>query len=149
MSTILASTEYAHAHSNILGWIPKTPAMRKRNHRIWTYLNDEEYNHFLKSVEETGVTKEGYVRSLLSCNIPPPIVPDELHNIIKELRSIGNNLNQIARLANATRHIQYDEYKSNADRLFQEILAIKQEIARPTKLERVVMTNGNNKDMDD
>ena len=58
-------------------------------------------------------------------------------------------MNQIARLANATRHIQYDEYKINADRLFQEILAIKQEIARPTKLERVVMTNGNNKDMDD
>lgn len=123
--------------------------MRKRNHRIWTYLNDEEYNHFLQSVKDTGITKEGYVRSLLSCNIPPPIVPDELHMIIKELRSIGNNLNQIARLANATNHIQANEYKSNADKLFEEILAIKQEIARPTKVERVVMTNGNNKDMDD
>ena len=123
--------------------------MRKRNHRIWTYLNDEEYAHFLKSVEETGVTKEGYVRSLLTCNIPPPIVPDELHQIIKELRSIGNNLNQIARLANATKHIQSDEYKSNADKLFDEILNIKQTIARPTQIERVVITNGNNKDMDD
>ena len=123
--------------------------MRKRNHRIWTYLNDEEYAHFLKSVEETGVTKEGYVRSLLTCNIPPPIVPNELHQIIKELRSIGNNINQIARLANATNHIKADEYKSNADKLFKEILEIKQVIARPTKLERVVITNGNNKDMDD
>lgn len=123
--------------------------MRKRNHRIWTYLNDEEYAHFLKSVEETGVTKEGYVRSLLTCNIPPPIVPNELHQIIKELRSIGNNLNQIARLANATKHIQADEYKSNANKLFDEILNIKQTIARPTQIERVVITNGNNKDMDD
>lgn len=123
--------------------------MRKRNHRIWTYLNNQEYEHFLKSVEETGVTKEGYLRSLLSCNIPPPIVPDELHTIIRELRSIGNNLNQIAKLANATNHIQASEYKSNADQLFKEILEIKQAIARPVKIERVVITNGNNKDMDD
>ena len=123
--------------------------MRKRNHRIWTYLNDEEYAHFLNSVEQSGVTKEGYVRSLLTCNIPPPSVPDELHQIIKELRSIGNNLNQIARLANATNHIQANEYQSNADELFEEILKIKQEIARPTKIERVVITNGNYKNMDD
>lgn len=123
--------------------------MRRRNHRIWTYLNDDEYDHFLKSVQATGITKEGYVRSLLSCNIPPPIVPDVLHDIIKELRFIGNNLNQIARIANASNHIQHSEYQSNVDRLFEEILSIKQEIARPTKLERVVMTNGDNKDMDD
>ena len=123
--------------------------MRRRNHRIWTYLNDDEYDHFLKSVQSTGITKEGYVRSLLSCNIPPPIVPDVLHDIIKELRFIGNNLNQIARIANASNHIKDDEYQSNVDRLFEEILSIKQEIARPTKIERVVMTNGDNKDMDD
>lgn len=123
--------------------------MRKRNHRIWTYLNDEEYEKFNKDVEAAGITRVGYIRSLLNCNIPPPIVPDVLHDIIKELRSIGNNLNQIAKLANATNHIQAIEYKSNADQLFKEILEIKQAIARPVKIERVVITNGNNKDMDD
>ena len=123
--------------------------MRKYDHRIYVRLNDEEYEKFNKDVKASGITRVGYIRSLLNCNIPPPIVPDVLHDIIKELRFIGNNLNQIARIANASNHIKHDEYQSNVDRLFKEILAIKQEIARPTKIERVVMTNGDNKDMDD
>lgn len=121
--------------------------MRKRNHRIWTYLNDEEYDHFLKLIEATGVSKEGFVRSVLSCNIPPPLVPDILYEVLRELRYIGNNLNQIARVANATGDLNHEEYKQYADMLVKDILDIKQTIARPIQFEKVVISNGDNKDM--
>lgn len=121
--------------------------MRKRNHRIWTYLNDDEYEHFLKLIKSTGASKEGFVRSLLNCNIPSPIVPNVLYDVINELRYIGNNLNQIAKVANTHGDINYAEYKKNADILVKEILSIKQEIARPTKIEMVVIENGNNKNL--
>ena len=121
--------------------------MRKRNHRIWTYLNDEEYDHFLKLIEATGVSKEGFVRSVLSCNIPPPLVPNILYEVLRELRYIGNNLNQIARVANATGDLNHEEYKQYADMLVKDILDIKQTIARPIQFEKVVISNGDNKDM--
>ena len=121
--------------------------MRKRNHRIWTYLNDEEYDHFLKLIEATGVSKEGFVRSVLSCNIPPPLVPDILYEVLRELRYLGNNLNQIARVANATGDLNLEEYKQYADMLVKDILDIKQTIARPIQFEKVVISNGDNKDM--
>lgn len=121
--------------------------MRKRNHRIWTYLNDEEYDHFLKLIEATGVSKEGFVRSVLSCNIPPPLVPDILYEVLRELRYLGNNLNQIARVANATGDLNHEEYKQYADMLVKDILDIKQTIARPIQFEKVVISNGDNKDM--
>ena len=121
--------------------------MRKRNHRIWTYLNDEEYDHFLKLIEATGVSKEGFVRSVLSCDIPPPLVPDILYEVLRELRYIGNNLNQIARVANATGDLNHEEYKQYADMLVKDILDIKQTIARPIQFEKVVISNGDNKDM--
>lgn len=121
--------------------------MRKRNHRIWTYLNDEEYDHFLKLIEATGVSKEGFVRSVLSCDIPPPLVPDILYEVLRELRYIGNNLNQIARVANATGDLNHEEYKQYADMLVKDILDIKQTIARPIQFEKVVISNGDYKDM--
>lgn len=50
---------------------------------------------------------------LLFCNIPPPLVPDVLYEVLRELRYIGNNLNQIARVANATGDLNVKKEKIN------------------------------------
>ena len=98
-------------------------------------------------IEATGVSKEGFVRSVLSCNIPPPLIFDVLYEVLRELRYIGNNLNQVARVANTTGDLNHEEYKQYANMLVKDILDIKQIIPRPIQFEKVVISNGNNKDM--
>lgn len=75
--------------------------MRKRNHRIWCRLNDEEYSRYQTQVLKSGLCQEAYFRKLITgCQLKeaPPL---EYHKLLKQLMGIGNNLNQIATKANS------------------------------------------------
>lgn len=43
---------------------------RKRTNRIQVRLNDDEYDYFLYNLERSGLTKEAYLRKLISDKIP-------------------------------------------------------------------------------
>ena len=75
--------------------------MRKRNHRIVFYLNDDELSAFEEKVKRTALSREGFIRSMLSdveiIERPPADVP----LLLREIKRVGNNINQILALANA------------------------------------------------
>ena len=95
--------------------------MRKRNHRIWCRLNDQEYAKYLSQVNKTGLSQESYLRKLITgCQIKemPPV---EYYKLIQELMRAGHNLNQIAAKANSLHLIDRDVYRKNVE-VFWEIL---------------------------
>lgn len=62
---------------------------------------------------------EQYIRRLVSGQEIRPRPPDEYAGLLRELSAIGNNVNQIARLANAQKEISPDQVQE-AVRLVRE-----------------------------
>ena len=121
--------------------------MRKRNVAILFRLNKKEAEALDKKVKRSGLNREAYLRQLISGVVPRDAPPPDYYSMMRELHKIGNNLNQIARVANSTGDIHYDEYMNYYKLLVKEILNIKQAIAKPIPLDKEVIPNGDNKNM--
>ena len=77
--------------------------MAKREHRIWTRLDDAELATFHKLLEQSklGNSSEFLRRAALSTHVKA-LPPDELSAILNEARAQGNNINQLTRRINLT-----------------------------------------------
>jgi len=71
----------------------------KRNHEIKVRFNDDEYNNLLVKVNKSGLSREKFIRNLVEnavFKIPPSI---DYFQLVNECNAIGNNLNQLTKLA--------------------------------------------------
>jgi len=79
--------------------------MRTRKHTCTFYMNDKEQNQLVKQVQSSGLSKSEFLRQrILNVDIKPR-PPDEYIKIYKLLSNLANNVNQIAKHANATGYI--------------------------------------------
>ena len=79
--------------------------MRKREKFIGLWLSDAEYRHLLKQCALSGLNTSALLRhSIIDGDIQPK-PPDTYTALLRELSAIGNNVNQIAYWANATKGI--------------------------------------------
>ena len=74
--------------------------MRKRTKRIEVYFSEEEYRHFRKNVYLSGYTASEYIRALVAGQHLKARPVEETAALRRQLAAIGNNLNQIAKVAN-------------------------------------------------
>ena len=73
--------------------------MRNRTNQILIRLNDAEFAQYQKRRKRTGKSGNAIC---LACLLNHPIrTVENLPEILRQLKAIGNNLNQIARAANA------------------------------------------------
>ena len=68
--------------------------MRKRDKRVVVYFTEEEVNALNRKVELSGLSREGYCRSVLADSQVTAFDAD-VSILIKELRSISSTLSQI------------------------------------------------------
>lgn len=97
--------------------------MAKRERRRWTRLNDEEdalfCNNFVKSALKSP---SEYVRqAILYPQIKPP-PPPEYFATLHDVRAQGNNINQIAFIANASKSVSPEDVLE-LQRLHKELIA--------------------------
>lgn len=83
--------------------------LRNRKNGVLIYLTDSEKKHLTKQAERAGLNNSVFIRKLILGAEVRPRPPDEYGKIIRELSAIGNNVNQIARIANSLGKINYDE----------------------------------------
>ena len=69
--------------------------MRKRNVAILFRLNRKEAEALDKKVKKSGLSREAYLRHLISGVVPRDAPPPDYYSMMRELHRIGNNLNQI------------------------------------------------------
>ena len=75
--------------------------MRERTIRIDVYLSAEEARKLTSLCQLSGLSKSTIIRqSILGCEIKSR-PPDSYKDLVRELSAIGNNINQVAHLANA------------------------------------------------
>ena len=87
--------------------------MRKRTHQIKIWMNDEEYALLLDKMQRSGQTRQNVMISALKeATITTEEEISELKrsnslmaDLLKQLRGMATNINQVAHMANATGQI--------------------------------------------
>ena len=92
--------------------------MRKRNVAILFRLNRKEAEALDKKVKKSGLSREAYLRHLISGVAPRDAPPPDYYSMMRELHRIGTNLNQIAQKAHTLNVIDVQRYDRDM-RLFE------------------------------
>ena len=102
--------------------------MRKDNVKKNFWINERQDNLLKKKCKKAGITESELVRRLVTDVIVKEKPDDRFYEVMKEMRAIGNNLNQIARKANSEKgFIDVNRYNIEAEKWNQFILKVKKE----------------------
>ena len=93
--------------------------MNNRNYEIKVRLTQAEMVHLTRQVSASGLSRETYLRRLISGVVPREAPPPDFFDMVRELHYIGNNLNQIAMKAHALNVIDAKHYDDSV-LLFEE-----------------------------
>lgn len=110
--------------------------MRTREKQVIVRLTQEEYNKLVTKSENVGLTISEFLRIYINGFEPREKPPIEFYEAIKQIRKVGNNINQIARLANATGVLDELTCKRQFDKLNETILEMKREFLLPKKIDK-------------
>lgn len=83
--------------------------MRIRNNLLRVWLSDKEYSHLMLQVEKSGMKRSQFIRSIIMKTEVRARPPDEYFKLVREVNAIGNNINQIAHIANANGNISKEK----------------------------------------
>ncbi|MDR0292788.1 MAG: plasmid mobilization relaxosome protein MobC [Oscillospiraceae bacterium] len=112
--------------------------MRKRNIRYQLWLDEQEAERFNRLVQRSGLPREVYLRQLINGLVPTDTPPPDYFYMMKELRAIGTNLNQIARKANVLNVIDVQRYDAAVVMLNNAVIEITRAVMLPRKMERKI-----------
>ena len=86
--------------------------MRSRQNGVLVYLSDTEKQHLIKPTSLAGISAGAFIRKLIMGNVIRPRPPDEYVKLLREINAIGNNINQIAHIANAEQRISENKIET-------------------------------------
>ncbi len=120
-------------------WRPLEPLMmggivmpdKRFTKQISLWLTEAELARLDLLVSRSGLSRRAYLRHLIKGVIPADRPPLDYFVMMRELHSIGNNLNQIARQAYATGVIDEARYKRNIAKLDEAIKRITAAVELP------------------
>lgn len=100
--------------------------LRTRNIKKQVWINKDEERKLKEKTYITGLSESELLRRMIN-DMTIREKPDEkFYEYLKELRQIGNNLNQIAHKLNAIGEFDAEMYKLNANTLNNYIIEIKE-----------------------
>lgn len=118
----------------------KSVCMRKRNRIISIRVSDQEYETIQKKLNETGLTQQAFIlKAVEGATISTAEDKQQLKEInlkladlLKQIKGIGVNINQMAYRANAYRELptvqKLNEYQNENEKLRREAETIWQSI---------------------
>ena len=109
--------------------------MRKRNIQKIVRFSRDEAQDLQKKTKKACLSEAGLIRLLLR-GYEPREKPDErFYDVMRELSSIGNNINQLAVKANALGFVDAPQLKKEAERWHKFQADIERTYLRPDKSE--------------
>ncbi len=91
--------------------------MRKRDHRVEIYFNDDELARLKEQVRKSGLSRERYCRQVLNGSEVREALPADVRVLIREVRRVGSNLDQILAKANAIGLLDVPELRRAVDQI--------------------------------
>lgn len=105
--------------------------MRKRSIRVSVRFNQSEHDHFVKLVEDSGLSQEEYLRQLVRGVVPRDAPPPDYYKMMRQLYHIGNSLNQIAKKAHVLNAMDVKRYDKAVAEFEQAVNEITQAVILP------------------
>ena len=96
-------------------------SIRTRKHDIHLRLNDQEYAALMKNAAKCNMPQQTFLRHMCLRTQPKEAPSADFAEFIGEIRKIGTNINQIARVANSKGDIDRSAYSENYMHLLDEI----------------------------
>lgn len=93
--------------------------------KISVRLTPKEHQRLKSDSAACSLKMEPYIRKLIMGKEIRPRPPDEYVKLLREINAIGNNINQIAHIANSERHITQNK--------IEEVLHLQDEIMRAVR----------------
>ncbi|MCQ2485528.1 MAG: plasmid mobilization relaxosome protein MobC [Clostridia bacterium] len=87
--------------------------IRKRNNKIVFYLDDKELDKLTRNIQKTGLSREAYIRMIIFGTVPKERPSADFFEVLRQLRMIGNNIQQVAIKANTLNLIDAPMYRQN------------------------------------
>lgn len=112
--------------------------MRSRSVKKQVWLNHDEAKMLKNKAKKVGVNESELIRNLIKGFEPREKPSKDFYEVMKQMRAIGNNLNQIARKANTLNFIDELQYQKEAIKWNQFILDIKEEFLLPKKSKNIL-----------
>jgi len=109
--------------------------MATRFVRYHLRLSEEDAVKLDMAVRDSGLSRAAYIRALINNLIPINKPPPDYYKMMRELHSIGNNLNQIAARLNATGEIDNARYERNVAELRLIVTRITEAVYEHRRLE--------------
>lgn len=116
---------------------------RKRNKAVTIRMSDEEYNLLQNKVDESGLTQQGYIINAIKDSVITSSdeitiqkeISKTFADLVKQLRGLATNVNQIARVANSEGVIptadelqkttaEISHYRKECEELWQSIRSL-------------------------
>ena len=110
--------------------------MRKRDVHIQLWLNQKEAEALARNAERCKLTQSAYLRHLIMGFAPREAPPPDYYAMMRQLYSVTNNLNQIARKAHVLNVIDAQGYDKYARMAEESILKIMGEVIAPQRMEK-------------
>lgn len=107
--------------------------MRKRNIQKIIRFNRKEAQDLEKKAKKACMTEAGLIRLLIRGYESREKPDDRFYDVMRELSSIGNNINQLAAKANTLGFIDAPLLKSEADKWNKFQSQVEREFLRPDK----------------
>lgn len=105
-----------------------------RVNEIKVRLSDEELSQLNVLVEQSGLSRESYIRLIVKGLVPRGKPTEEYLEVIRQLRMIGNNINQLAVIAHRTGSVDGLKLKELSSKLKVEIAEIKKIASAPLRI---------------
>jgi hypothetical protein len=86
--------------------------MRKRGKAVLVRLNEQEYAHLKRLSETSGLKMEPLIRQLILGRELKPHPPENLAALLRQMSAMGNNINQIAKVANSSKFIRSEDIEA-------------------------------------
>ena len=100
--------------------------MRQRDIRVRFRVNEAENARLVAMVGKSGLDKEPFLRQMVLNGYVRAKPPADYFRLVAEVNMIGNNINQIARIANADERISPDSVEE-IKRLQRKLLKLVKE----------------------
>ena len=110
--------------------------MNNRNYEIKVRLTQAEMVHLTRLVSASGLSREAYLRKLISGVVPREAPPPDFFAMVRELHYIGNNLNQVATKAYALNAIDAKHYDDGVLLFEEAVHKILSAVLDPVPMER-------------
>lgn len=108
--------------------------MTRRNHDLHLRLNDEEFDKLSNLVTKSGLSREAYLRQIISGLQPRNQQPRDFHLMMRQLYHCGNALNQIARKAHALNVVDAQKYDEAVEQYRETVRQLNRDNIQPEKI---------------